>query len=556
MPLSSTPDPSCQPEQQKLSQAIDGIEQSPWFDADWYMAHYPDVAASGMSAAQHYLLFGEPWGRQAGPCFDSQFYLKNNQDVANAGVSPLLHFTHNGAKEGRWPPVQLRSQQHEERLWQGLDSTSQLISLKDLLAHQNSWEASYAAWALGRWYAWQGEWQQCADVLAIRHWLADIKPATAAPLLLEIDALTNTGELVAAWQRAQQLEQAFPRYPDTQLALANILAAQANLYMSDEPIVSSSSQAAALSEQQRLQHINNLYRAANLCPLISKDPCQPLTMDNLTVDHQALGNITAADASELVSIIMPLFNAQEHLATALQSLAEQSYRRLEVIVVDDASTDGSLDVAMAFSQQDERFTVISQPRNQGAYAARNRGLAVAKGAFITVHDSDDWSHPQKLAQQVAGLQGHPEWRACFSDWVRCSTNMLFNRWRLEALDGWIYRNTSSFMFRREVVDQLGFWDVVKVDADTEYFQRIVAAFGSKAIGTVGRGTPLSFGRSLPTSLSQAGPTHLVTQFNGVRHSYRQAAAQWHARAKKPSDLYMPAHPDVRPFEAPAANLPS
>ncbi|MBS3667117.1 glycosyltransferase family 2 protein [Vreelandella boliviensis] len=533
---------------------IADIEQSPWFDADWYMMQYPDVAVSGMSPAQHYLLLGEAWGRKAGPRFDAEYYRNQHQDIAKAGVSPLLHFTRNGEKEGRMP-VELHAHQVEDLLWQQANTTAQLKALNSLLTHQDPWEASYAAWALGRWYAWQGEWRRCAEVLSRRHQLPDVKPATAAPCLLEVEALANDGQLVEAWQRIQQLMTAFPSYPDTSLALANLLAVQAAAQAGDSTTSAASSQAQALTEQFRLQHINALFNRANHYPLALKDASQPLTLDNLTHANTAEACSSGRESGELVSVIVPLFNAEPHLATALRSLAEQSYANIEVIVVDDASTDDSLAVAQAFSQQDSRFRVLTQPTNQGAYAARNRGLAAAKGAFITVHDSDDWSHPQKLEVQVAGLESKPEWQACFSDWVRCSTEMLFTRWRVEAMDGWIYRNTSSFMFRRQVFETLGFWDVVKVDADAEYFQRFMTVFGAKSFGGVKRGVPLAFGRSLPTSLSQAGPTHLVTQFKGVRSDYRYAAAQWHESAEQPSDLYLPANPDVRPFPAPTANLP-
>ncbi|WP_251048182.1 glycosyltransferase family A protein [Halomonas sp. ISL-56] len=538
---------------------IADIEQSPWFDADWYMMQYPDVAVSGMSPAQHYLLLGEAWGRKAGPRFDAEYYLNNHQDVAKAGVSPLLHFTRNGEKEGRMP-VDLLAHQVEELLWQQADTSTHLKTLNGLLIHQDPWEASYAAWALGRWFAWQGEWQQCAEVLSRRRSLQDVKPAMAAPCLLEVEALVNDGQLVEAWQRIQQLMVAFPDYPDTSLALANLLAVQAATLAGEPATPPASSQARALTEQFRLRHINALFTRAKHSPLALRDANQPLTLDNLTSDSLTHENTAKARSStresgELVSVIVPLFNAEAHLATALRSLAEQSYANIEVIVVDDASTDNSLAVAQAFSQQDSRFRVLTQPTNQGAYAARNRGLAASQGAFITVHDSDDWSHPQKLEVQVAGLESKPEWQACFSDWVRCSTEMLFTRWRVEAMDGWIYRNTSSFMFRRKVFETIGFWDVVRVDADTEYFQRFTAVFGAKAFGGVKRGVPLAFGRSLPASLSQAGPTHLVTQFNGVRCDYRYAAAQWHESAEQPSDLYLPAHPGVRPFPAPTANLP-
>lgn len=188
---------------------IADIEKSPWFDAEWYMMQYPDVAVSGMSPAQHYFLLGEAWGRKAGPRFDAAYYLNNHQDVAKADISPLLHFIRNGEREGRWP-VELRAHEREGQLWQQTATSSGLKALQGLLTHQDAWEASYAAWALGRWYAWQGEWQRCADVLASRHQHREVKPATPAPWLLEVEALIQSGQLVNAWQRIQQLKIAYP----------------------------------------------------------------------------------------------------------------------------------------------------------------------------------------------------------------------------------------------------------------------------------------------------------------------------------------------------------
>lgn len=541
-------------ERQRL--AIADIERSPWFVEEWYIAQYPDVVVSGMKPAEHYFTLGESWGRWAGPRFDSKYYLERYQDVAKAGASPLLHFIRNGEKEGRWP-IQLCAQQYEELLWQQTAIESQLAGLRELLSHQDPWEASYSAWALGRWYAWKGEWQACAKVLASRHTLTDLKPATPTPRLLEIEALTNSGQLVAAWQCIQQLEALFPDYADIPLAKANLLAAQADEYLtvSSEQASSTYGQAHSLTDQFRLQQINTLFQDANLCPVALKDPSQPLSLDNLTPEQGGVARLPATTLAELVSVVVPVFNAEAHLTTALRSLAEQSYSNIEVIVVDDASTDSSLAVAQAFSQQDSRFRVIAQTSNQGAYAARNRGLAASKGAFITVHDSDDWSHPQKLEKQVSGLVEHPELMACSSHMVRCSDKLLFTRWRLEEKDGWVYRNTSSLMLRREVVETLGYWDKVRCSADTEYLHRIRAVFGNKAFGEVYKGVPLAFCREQPGSLSQTSATHLITQFNGVRHDYMQAASAWHAQAKNASDLYLPACPSSRPFVSPAANLP-
>ncbi|HCR98463.1 MAG TPA: glycosyl transferase family 2 [Halomonas sp.] len=537
-------------------QDIACLEQSPWFDAQWYLAQYPDVEVSGLSAEAHYLTFGESWSRWAGPRFDAGFYLKRYQDVARAGVSPLLHFIRNGEKEGRWP-LELSAQRYEELLWQLEQKEKALTQLEMLTRHTDAWEASYAAWALARWYAWQGDWAGCAKFLKGRYDLAERKPDTPATYLLEIEALTRQGLLLEAYARLEALQTRYSDYQDTYLAMANLLLTQQAM-LEDELTGTSvpSAKHRQFNEQLRLSHINAMYKRNALIPLALLDPTQPLSLDNLTVPAQPeLAQASSLEKPLLVSVIVPVFNAEKHLETALRSLANQTHTAIEVIMVDDASTDVSVAIAEQFCQDDTRFKLLRQRRNQGAYAARNLGLKEANGEYITIHDSDDWSHPQKIEVQLEGLNNNKHWMACCSDMVRCRDNLRFGRWRIEEKDGWVYRNTSSLMLRRSVIETLGFWDNVRCTADTEYLNRIRAAYGAKAFGEVFKQVPLSFCRDQQDSLSQAGPTHLVTQFKGVRFDYIQAAAQWHARAKQPGDLYLSANPEARPFPAPAANLP-
>lgn len=100
-----------------------------------------------------------------------------------------------------------------------------------------------------------------------------------------------------------------------------------------------------------------------------------------------------ADQKEItISIIIPAYNVERYLPMCLESIARQSYGDFEVIVVDDGSTDGTGAIAEEFAQKDKRFHVIHQS-NSGMAAARNVGLDVAQGQFITFVDGDDWVHP-------------------------------------------------------------------------------------------------------------------------------------------------------------------
>lgn len=104
----------------------------------------------------------------------------------------------------------------------------------------------------------------------------------------------------------------------------------------------------------------------------------------------------------LVSVVVPCFNAERWLGAALDSALAQTWAPLEVIVVDDGSTDGSVDVARSFG---DRVTVLTGP-NQGPSAARNRGLGVARGEHVQFLDSDDLLLPTKIAACLA-IRRHP-----------------------------------------------------------------------------------------------------------------------------------------------------
>jgi glycosyltransferase involved in cell wall biosynthesis len=109
------------------------------------------------------------------------------------------------------------------------------------------------------------------------------------------------------------------------------------------------------------------------------------------------------DDSSLVSVIIPVYNGERYLAEALQSVLSQTYRPLEIVVVDDGSTDGSAQVVRSFSQ-----VHCIQQQNAGVAAARNAGISASHGEFVAFLDQDDLWAPEKLSVQVAYLRKHPE----------------------------------------------------------------------------------------------------------------------------------------------------
>ena len=101
----------------------------------------------------------------------------------------------------------------------------------------------------------------------------------------------------------------------------------------------------------------------------------------------------------LVTVIIPVYNGAEFLGAAIESAQTQTYRNLEIILVDDGSTDRSLQIAKEYAANDDRVRVLTQP-NSGVAKARNKAIAAAKGEFIAPLDADDLWLPDKIARQM------------------------------------------------------------------------------------------------------------------------------------------------------------
>jgi succinoglycan biosynthesis protein ExoO len=100
-----------------------------------------------------------------------------------------------------------------------------------------------------------------------------------------------------------------------------------------------------------------------------------------------------------VSVIIPAYNTEAYIARAITSALEQTLKNIEIILVDDASTDNTLEIAKSFN--DQRLKVLANEKNLGAGGARNRALREAKGKWVAVLDSDDWYAPERLEKLLA-----------------------------------------------------------------------------------------------------------------------------------------------------------
>ena len=116
-----------------------------------------------------------------------------------------------------------------------------------------------------------------------------------------------------------------------------------------------------------------------------------------------------------ISVIIPVYNVEKYLAQCLESIAGQSYENLEIIIVNDGSTDRSEEICGKFEAMDSRIKLINQS-NSGVSVARNTGIENATGDYITFVDSDDWLEKEMYNSMISQVTKFPE-----LDMVMCDT---------------------------------------------------------------------------------------------------------------------------------------
>lgn len=189
----------------------------------------------------------------------------------------------------------------------------------------------------------------------------------------------------------------------------------------------------------------------------------------------------------LVSVVIPAYNSTKVIAEALDSVLSQDYPALEVLVVDDGSTDGTSQVVEGY---DDRVRLIPQS-NKGAAGARNEGMRQAAGKYIAFLDADDIWLPGKLRHQVSYMEQHPEVALCCARWLLVFPEDT-GEYRMPACpapdavqvdaqwSGWIYCDllldcevcTITVVMRRELIDRVGYFDTtLRRGQDYDYWLR-------------------------------------------------------------------------------------
>lgn len=172
----------------------------------------------------------------------------------------------------------------------------------------------------------------------------------------------------------------------------------------------------------------------------------------------------------MASVIMTTHNVTKYLEESVTSILYQSWRNLELVVVDDASTDGTWEMLLRLAQSDSRLCIRRLNANLGTYYAKNLGLTIARGAFVFFQDGDDICHPERLRlgmdlllkPGVIAVQG-------------AYSRVEFPSTRVLPINGELFKpGLITLGIRREVFEAIGMFNCTTKASDDEFFQRLKA----------------------------------------------------------------------------------
>ncbi|MFD2741606.1 glycosyltransferase family 2 protein [Sulfitobacter aestuarii] len=273
-----------------------------------------------------------------------------------------------------------------------------------------------------------------------------------------------------------------------------------------------------------LANFNAYLEHYKLRPITLK-PQGPSLLSRLSVD-----NLTYVEQGPLISVIMAAWNAEETVDYAARSILQQTWRPLELLIVDDASTDDTWNRLKELAASDTRVKILRNKRNVGPYVSKNIALMRAQGDYITGHDADDWAHPERLENHIrAATKEGRNLKASLNYMVRIRADGFFGhigKITGFSLDGATRKASISCLFEEKFLkERLGYWDSVRFGGDSEMISRAKRLLGDDFADLPQIGMICL---DLETSLTNH-PIHGVDKVLGVssvRADYRDDWTAW------------------------------
>ena len=245
-----------------------------------------------------------------------------------------------------------------------------------------------------------------------------------------------------------------------------------------------------------------------------------------------------------VSVIMTCYNGEGFIDTSIRSVLNQTYKNLELIIVDDDSEDRSTERINAWASKDDRIRLMKKKTNEGTYVSKNRAILRTNGDFITFLDSDDWMHPRRIEQHLKHTPANIV--MSYSDWIRITEIFIPC---VRQTGGFTHMNSASTFVHKEIFNRIGYFDSVRAGADSEFIWRIRYIYGDRRVKRIN--LPLSLSRRHGNSLTTSGVAAFnESRISPVRLRYWDAWVKWHCKTANESNLVIPFPHYPRAFEAP------
>ena len=184
--------------------------------------------------------------------------------------------------------------------------------------------------------------------------------------------------------------------------------------------------------------------------------------------------------SPLISVILPVYNGEDHLIECVESVLNQTFEDFEFIIVDDASTDKTVPMLKEFATKDNRIIIVTHQVNQKQTAAANTAIKLAKGKYLARMDADDVALPNRFEKQVTFLEENPN-IGLLGSWVDIidDNGNILKIWRTNDSDGYLGWNLlfgtsfahSSVMMKNSIVKKVGYYQSPEAE-DYDLWSRI------------------------------------------------------------------------------------
>ena len=409
---------------------LKSLRESPFLDPVWYRETYEDLRDHPLDVALHYLQFGAAEGRDPGPQFDTRFYLENNPDVAASGFNPLVHYIRYGKSEGRvrkgyaFDPDFYATMYSEDLAASGLSAAEHFRQIGKARFYHKAFDSE--------WY--EQEYADLQDYVgSLREHFISVGQYEGRHPSFHHDWYCH--EYSDVVRQGVNPYEHYRLYGQKEGRHAGF---DRHFYLAEYKDISAANLDPFLHydnhgrKEGRYPAFNRLWYLLNYSDISRRglDPYQhyrqtghgegrPLSLGtflNITkwghVNTRSSVNspwelseqapAPSPDFFPKVSIIVPNYNHKSYLKERLETIFNQSYRNVEVILLDDFSNDGSIDVLRAYvNRYPEKTKLIANKQNSGGvFHQWKRGIENATGDLIWIAESDDYCSLNFLSELI------------------------------------------------------------------------------------------------------------------------------------------------------------